>query len=421
MKRLIILLASLNLTSCFSQTNDKKQVETASKDYMKIIYEQCAKPDIVEVESTSDGYTEVEYLCDGKRYEVGIRNNTLLFSEHSVRENEIPIDKINRKLEKKYQGWTLDEISQVKTNDTTFLKVEIIKDGIEQNLYFTNDGKWFKIKPIDIASTINFKAIEKNAKYTSAKYTFHKPDSTYEMPDLLKEISGIVLSNENKIYCIQDEIGSIFEYDMNKQDISNSYRFTDIGDFEDLAINNNIIYVLRSDGNLFMYDFKNKKKTYQTMLRTNSLNIEGICYRDGYIYIVCKDALVNQPESKRMVYRVKANKLDNIEPYLEINIDDLSHFLTQNYAELGISKILFNPSAIAIHPITKEMYILSASDRFIAIYKDKQLTNVIPLSADIYYKPEGISFYENGDMLISSEGDKKGFVKGTINLIKYQK
>lgn len=418
MKILIFILASLYLTSCHGQTNEKKQVESVSKGYMKIVFEQCAKPDIIEVESTSDGYVEVEYLCNGERFEIGIKNNSLLFVEHSVNQNEIPIDKINRKLEKKYQGWTLDEISQVKTNDTTFLKVEILKDGIEQNLYFTNDGKWFKIKPIDVSSTLDFNALEKNTMYNSVKYKFHKPDSVYEMPDLLNEVSGIVLSSEKVVYCIQDEIGAIFEYNFDKQEISNSYRFTDIGDFEDLAINKNIVYVLRSDGNLFVYDFKNKTKSSQTMLQINSLNIEGICFSDGYIYIACKDALVNHTDSKRMIYRVKANKLENIEPYLEINIDDLSNFISKNYSELGITKILFNPSSIAIHPITKEMYILSAIDRFIAIYKDKQLINIIPLSAEIYYKPEGLSFYENGDLLISSEGDKKGFVKGTISLVK---
>ena len=407
MKRILFILASLQLTLCHGQTNEKKQVETDSKDYMKIVYEHCSKPDIIEVESTTDGYIEVEFVCDGKRYEIGIRNNTLLFSEHSVNQNEIPLNIINRKLEKKYQGWTLDEVSQVKTNDTTFLKVEILKDGIEQNVYFTNDGKWFKIKPIDVSSTLDFNAVEKNPMYKSAKYKFHKPDSVYEMPDLLKEVSGIALGSENVIYSIQDEIGSIFEYDLNKQVISNSFRFTDIGDFEDLAINKNIVY-----------EFKNKTKISQTMLQINSLNIEGICFRDGYIYIACKDALVNHTDSKRMIYRVKANKLDNIEPYLEINIDVLSDFLVKNYSELGITKILFNPSSIAIHPITKEIYILSASDRFIAIYKDKQLINIIPLSAEIYYKPEGLSFYENGDLLISSEGDKKGFVTGTINLVK---
>ena len=75
------------------------------------------------------------------------------------------------------------------------------------------------------------------------------------------------------------------------------------------------------------------------MLQINSLNIEGICFSDGYIYIACKDALVNHVESKRMIYRVKANNLNKIEPYLEINIDDLSKFLSKNYSELGITKI----------------------------------------------------------------------------------
>lgn len=418
MNRLLIIVASLQLTVCLGQTNETGQGALDSKDYMKIVYQQCSKPDIIEVESTADGYVEVEYFCDGKHFEIGIRNNSLLFSEHSVNLHEIPLDKINRKLEKKYLGWILDEVSQVTTKDTAFLKVEVLKDGIEQNLYFTTDGKWFTIKPMDISSTLNFNAVEKNSMYKSAKYTFHKPDSVYEMPDLLKEVSGIALSSEHVVYCIQDEIGSIFTFDLQKQEISNSYRFTDIGDFEDLAINKTIVYVLRSDGNLFVYDLKNKTMVSQTMLKVNSLNIEGICFGDGYIYIACKDALVNHIESKRMIYRAKANKLDNIEPYLEINIDDLSDFLTNNYPELGFTKILFNPSSIAIHPITKEMYILSASDRFIAIFKDQKLKNIIPLSAEIYYKPEGLSFYENGDLLISSEGDKKGFVKGSINLVK---
>lgn len=156
------------------------------------------------------------------------------------------------------------------------------------------------------------------------------------------------------------------------------------------------------------------------MLPINSLNIEGLCYSEGFLYVACKEALVTHDDSKRMVYRAKADALDKIEPYLEINIDELSGFAAKNYPEQGTTKLVFNPSAIAIHPITKDMYILSATDRFVAIYKDKQLANIIPLPSEVYYKPEGMSFYENGDLLISSEGDKKGFVTGTINLIKYR-
>jgi uncharacterized protein YjiK len=414
------MLACFNLTSCYGQNHKTSPEPALSKDYLKIVYEHCANPDIIEVESNPNGYIEVEYLCEGKLFEIAILNNSLLFLEHTLSESEIPLDKINLKLDKKYSGWTLDEVSQITTKDTIFLKVEILKDGIEQNLYFTNDGKWFKIKPIDITSNINFNEVEKNTFYKLVKYNFHKPDSVFEMPDLLKEVSGIALSADGSLYCVQDEIGSIFEYDLKELEISNSFRFTDVGDFEDIAIHNNTVYILRSDGNLFVYDLHNKRNSEQTMLQVNSLNIEGMSYNEDHIYIVCKEALVNHPQSKRMVYKVQVDNLQNVEPYLEINIDVLSKFIAENYPELETSKIAFNPSAIAFHPITKEMYILSASDRYIAVYKEKKLINVIPLSAEVLYKPEGLAFYENGDLLISSEGDKKGFIKGSINLLKYE-
>ena len=130
MKRLFLIFAcpSFIFSHCQSQNNNTP----SSKDYMEIVYKQCSKPDVIEVESTPDGYIEVEYLCDGKRFEIGIKDNSLLYKENTLSQEEIPSDKINRKLEKKYQGWTIDEVAQVSLKDTTFLKVEILKDGIEQ-------------------------------------------------------------------------------------------------------------------------------------------------------------------------------------------------------------------------------------------------------------------------------------------------
>jgi hypothetical protein len=420
MNRIILILVCLNFISCCGKTNKTNQDESDSIDSINVVSNPSPQPDIIELKSSLDT-TEVKYQSDSsKLYDIESSGDTLLFTERRLKKSEIPLAKIKRKLEKKYQGWKLDKVFEVITNDTSFLKVEIHKKEISQNVYFTNDGKWFKIKPIEVSSTLDFNVIENNTMYKSANYKFHKPDKVYEMPDLLMEISGIVLSGEDIVYCVQDEIGSIFEYDLGKQEILNSYAFAYIGDFEDLTMNKNIVYVLRSDGNLFVYDLKSKTETYQTMLQINSLNIEGICFNDGSIYIACKDALFDDAETKRMIYRVNSNKLENIQPYLEIDITELSNFLTKNYTELRVTKFEFNPSSIAINPISKEMYILSASDRFIAIYKGKQLINVIPLSEDVYYQPEGLSFYQNGDLLISSEGDKSGFVKGTINLIKHE-
>ena len=81
---------------------------------------------------------EVEYLCDGDYFEMGISGEKVLYIETKADEKKVPFDKIKKKLEKEYSDWLLDEISEIFTGDTSFYKVEILKDGLEQNLFFSS-------------------------------------------------------------------------------------------------------------------------------------------------------------------------------------------------------------------------------------------------------------------------------------------
>lgn len=418
MNKAIIFLSLLFPYSCAGQ--QEQSVNAPSIEYLEVIKKNCPNPDIVEVEKSPDGYVEVEYLCDGRLYEVAINNSSIMYTETKADKSQIPYDKIYRKLEKKYQGWMLDEISVVTTGDTSFLKVEVVKDGIEQNLYFTSDGKWFKLKTILASEKMNTGSISKNSQYQLLGYNLLNPDQSYEMPDLLKEVSGIALGENSTLYCVQDELGAIFEYDLKSEEIKNIYRFTDIGDFEDVAVNKDQVYVLRSDGALYKFSLKNPSKVTQQMLALNTLNIEGLAYFENYVYIACKEPRVNQNINKRTVYRIKDNDNAKIEIVFEINNDEINQFIKTNYPN-SKAQISFNPSAIAINPITKEFYILSATDRALAIFHNNTLKSVIPLPATEYFKPEGLSFYPNGDLLISSEGDKKGLIKGSVMLLKFKK
>ena len=69
--------------------------------------------------------------------------------------------------------------------------------------------------------------------------------------------------------------------------------------------------------------------------------------------------------------------------------------------------------------------VLTRTDRFLnkhapgalKIYENT-LKDVFLLSPEEYYKPEGIDFLQNGDMIIGSEGMKKGALQGKIYVIK---
>ncbi|HON53012.1 MAG TPA: hypothetical protein PLS12_07370, partial [Bacteroidales bacterium] len=107
--------------------------------------------------------------------------------------------------------------------------------------------------------------------------------------------------------------------------------------------------------------------------------------------------------------------------YVTIKFDEIRAFIAKTYSYIQKTNFEINPSGIAIHPQTKDLYVLSALDRCIAVYSEKKLQHVYVLPAEIYYKPEGIGFLPNGDMILSSEGMKNGYIGGQIFVIPQKK
>ena len=74
---------------------------------------------------------------------------------------------------------------------------------------------------------------------------------TWNLPAILKEISGISFIDNDRIACIQDEMGSVFIYNLSTSSLEDQVSFAAPGDFEGIAMVNKTAWVLRSDGKLF--------------------------------------------------------------------------------------------------------------------------------------------------------------------------
>ncbi len=78
----------------------------------------------------------------------------------------------------------------------------------------------------------------------------------------------------------------------------------------------------------------------------------------------------------------------------------------------------FRASAISIHPVTDKIYILSAEDYLLFIFdRNGNIDQMVKLNAGLFNQPEGITFLENGDMLISNEG--QGKAPATLRRLNY--
>jgi len=398
--------------------------QTDKAAYLNRINEQYPGADIVEFE-VKEGYVEIEFLYEGAVYEVGMDSNKdVIYKEEATQVSAEVLPKIERKLAESYVGWAVDEYAKVTRGDTAFYKVELMKEGVEENVYFSLEGKYFKLGNVVVDEPWTKGDLMQLPLFASAPYDFLHPAKTYELPELLREVSGIALDVDGTLLCVQDELGVVFRFDPKEERLKGMFRFADVGDFEDIAVVRQKAYVLRSDGTIFQFDTKAYDGTVkQTIVPLPSMNMEGLFLHPSgkELLFASKEDKVGGSGWQRAVYSQRMNK--GALPTEVLNIDQkaLNNTLALAFPAVKGKQIQLNPSALAIHPLTGDWYILSATNRLLAVYNQGALKAVYPLPAEVYYKPEGMAFCPNGDLYLSSEGMKNGYVGGEIYFLPMRK
>jgi hypothetical protein len=260
------------------------------------------------------------------------------------------------------------------------------------------------------------KSEEKPLQNGTLGYDMVKPVNSWTLPDSLKEISGIVKTGKNSMLAIEDLHALIYELslDSGHATVARQVLFLDSTgddkkiDMEDLAMVKDTIYALWSHGGVFK--IKNWKGKLQTTEFKTSLDkdndTEGLAWdpETGNLLIACKaeSDVEDQKKSTRAIYQFDLKKDILIDsPFLLI---DPKHF--ESFTK---DKVDFYPSAIAVHPKTHDIYIISTKgNKAMAVYShDGKLKGFDYLDKDLLKKPEGICFDESGNLYISSESTKE--------------
>ena len=266
-------------------------------------------------------------------------------------------------------------------------------------------------------------------------YNLTYPDASIRLPDILNEISGITYIDSVSFACIQDEKGILFVYDIVKEEIINQLTFHSKGDYEGITRVDDTIYVLRSDGTLFeISDFKSsdfKLSSYKTGIP--AVDNEGLCYdqNSNILLIACKGRIStgDKHKDKRAIYGFDLKSKTLIKtPVFEFDLKVIKEFalnkridlLTKEKKKRQLSEpvIRLETSDIGIHPLTKKLFLLSSTDHLLFIFDmNGNIEHIERLNPLLFVQPEGITFFENGDMLISNEGRSK---KATVLRFNYQ-
>lgn len=244
-------------------------------------------------------------------------------------------------------------------------------------------------------------------------YNLNQPEKIWKMPSELNEISGIVLLENQKLAAQNDEDGKIFIYDLNNKNIEKTISFAKDGDYEDIAINGNTAYILRSDGTIFeIKNYKTEPKTIKnhTFLSQDD-DTEGLFFdaAKNRLLIACKgNSSVLGSKKTRLIYEFSLeNNTLNPTPIIIISQKEIKEkYNNDNH---------FSPSGIAINPITKNIFVLTSVGKMMAEFSPEgKLLNVFDLDYPHFQQPEGISFDKNGDLYISNEAKGK-----KANILKF--
>ena len=246
-------------------------------------------------------------------------------------------------------------------------------------------------------------------------YALEAPDLSAALPPRLAEVSGVTALSGAEVACIQDEEGVVFVYDLAQRRTVRQIPFGPRGDYEGIASADTRLFVLRSDGVLFeLQDLSSTPPVRAHVLRLPTADNEGLCLDAPRrrLLIAAKTRLGKGKAFKdtRVIfaYGLDAAALEP-EPAMIVSVDAIRDFAERQgrrrVAPGGKPRALrFMPSAIAMHPTTFEVFVLSAVDQALATFDaNGRVTGFAGLDPALFPQPEGLTFLGNGDLVITSE------------------
>lgn len=240
-------------------------------------------------------------------------------------------------------------------------------------------------------------------------YNLSKPDK-FNMPEVLLEISGVTFNKgkNDYFYAHQDEDGSVFKIPVGSKDYTET-KFNKKGDYEDIAMMKEQVFVLKSNGAIYAFSINelDKSEANNVVVTENVLpkaEYEGMFADEisGNIYVLCKNCKEDKGSKKSTGYILTLQKDNTLKLAGNFSID-----VSEIDQISGKKKGAFRPSALAINPLTSEWYIISSVNKVLIVADSKfKIKDVFHLNGNTFNQPEGIAFDSIGNLYISNEGSE---------------
>jgi len=237
------------------------------------------------------------------------------------------------------------------------------------------------------------------------------------LPMGIESFSDITFLDSTILICLQEDKSSLVLFDLSSNQVSTPIT---------INLPNKIIDFSRIDSTIILLDNQVQVHFLLPPYDSSSLVTENDILGDWKSAATCihestkrmfiltqNNFDVDNPVSNSIyTYTISKRKL-NEKALFDISISDIEMFAIENniatpqnkFTDLSdsLSQLIFNPSAMAIHPKTNEIYILSSENRSIVVFNQfGEVQDLFFLDEKLVSNPKAMTFHPSGDLLISN-------------------
>jgi len=241
-------------------------------------------------------------------------------------------------------------------------------------------------------------------------YALASPVHDWRISNRLKEISGLAMSSDNRLFAHDDERAVIYEIDYNAGNLVKAFALGDrpaVGDFEGIAIVDTTFYLVTSEGRI--YETTEGADGDHRLYNTYGTGIGRSCEVEGLAF---------EPADRTLLLACKTPRTPALEDWVTIfrwSIDTRS-MAQDSMLQISLRSVLdrigtnrFRPSGIERHPISGHYLIIAAQQRaIIEISKTGTLLAHHRFHGNRREHIEGIAFSSRGDLFLAAESGGKG-------------